>query len=91
MKTQVMHQKSDMWRWTVSPKDAPDKSEIIEIGYEKGDPVSINGKKMSPAEILTELNRLGAKHGIGRLDIVENRSVGMKSRGCYETPGGTIC
>ena len=80
----------DMWRWTVSPKDAPDKSEIIEIGYEKGDPVSINGKKMSPAEILTELNRLGAKHGIGRLDIVENRSVGMKSRGCYETPGGTI-
>ena len=80
----------DMWRWTVSPKDAPDKSEIIEIGYEKGDPVSINGKKMSPAEILTELNCLGAKHGIGRLDIVENRSVGMKSRGCYETPGGTI-
>ena len=80
----------DMWRWTVSPKDAPDKSEIIEIGYGKGDPVSINGKKMSPAEILTELNRLGAKHGIGRLDIVENRSVGMKSRGCYETPGGTI-
>ena len=67
----------DMWRWSVSPKDAPDKSEIIEIGYEKGDPVSINGKKMSPAEILTELNRFGAKHGIGRLDIVENRSVGM--------------
>ncbi|WP_459880371.1 argininosuccinate synthase [Campylobacter concisus] len=80
----------DMWRWCVDPKNAPDKSEIIEIGYEKGDPVSINGKKMSPAEILTELNRLGAKHGIGRLDIVENRSVGMKSRGCYETPGGTI-
>ncbi|CAD7287145.1 argininosuccinate synthase [Campylobacter suis] len=80
----------DMWRWTVDPKDAPNESEIIEIGYEKGDPVSINGKKMSAAEILTELNRLGAKHGIGRLDIAENRSVGMKSRGCYETPGGTI-
>ena len=81
---------ADMWRWTVSPNDAPNESEIIEIGYEKGDPVSINGKKMSPAELLAELNRLGAKHGIGRLDLVENRSVGMKSRGCYETPGGTI-
>ena len=81
---------ADMWRWTVSPKDAPNESETIEIGYEKGDPVSINGKKMSPAALLAELNRLGAKHGIGRLDLVENRSVGMKSRGCYETPGGTI-
>ena len=81
---------ADMWRWTVSPKDAPNESEIIEIGYKKGDPVSINGKKMSPAALLAELNRLGAKHGIGRLDLVENRSVGMKSRGCYETPGGTI-
>ena len=81
---------ADMWRWTVSPKDAPNESEIIEIDYEKGDPVSINGKKMSPAALLAELNRLGAKHGIGRLDLVENRSVGMKSRGCYETPGGTI-
>ena len=81
---------ADMWRWTVSPKDAPNESEIIEIGYEKGDSVSINGKKMSPAALLAELNRLGAKHGIGRLDLVENRSVGMKSRGCYETPGGTI-
>lgn len=81
---------ADMWRWTVSPKDAPNESEIIEIGYEKGDPVSLNGKKMSPAALLAELNRLGAKHGIGRLDLVENRSVGMKSRGCYETPGGTI-
>ena len=81
---------ADMWRWTVSPKDAPNESEIIEIGYEKGDPVSINGKTMSPAALLAELNRLGAKHGIGRLDLVENRSVGMKSRGCYETPGGTI-
>ncbi len=81
---------ADMWRWTVSPKDAPNESEIIEIGYEKGDPVSINDRKMSPAALLAELNRLGAKHGIGRLDLVENRSVGMKSRGCYETPGGTI-
>lgn len=80
----------DMWRWSVDPKDAPNESEIITIGYEKGDPISINGKKLSPAEILTELNRLGAKHGIGRLDIAENRYVGMKSRGCYETPGGTI-
>ncbi|AII14667.1 argininosuccinate synthase [Campylobacter iguaniorum] len=80
----------DMWRWSVSPKNAPDESEIIEIEYKNGDPVALNGKKLSPAEMLTELNRLGAKHGIGRLDIVENRYVGMKSRGCYETPGGTI-
>ncbi|ANE35841.1 argininosuccinate synthase [Campylobacter iguaniorum] len=80
----------DMWRWSVSPKNAPDESEIIEIEYKNGDPVALNGKKLSPAKMLTELNRLGAKHGIGRLDIVENRYVGMKSRGCYETPGGTI-
>ena len=79
-----------MWRWSVSPKNAPETSEIIEIEYKNGDPTSINGKVMKPYEILTELNRLGAKHGIGRLDIVENRYVGMKSRGCYETPGGTI-
>ena len=80
----------DMWRWCVSPKDAPNESEIIDITYKCGDPVAINGKEMSPAQILTELNRLGAKHGVGRIDIVENRYVGMKSRGCYETPGGTI-
>ncbi len=80
----------EMWRWTVSPEKAPDEPEYITIGYENGDPVSINDKKMSPAELLTELNRLGSKHGIGRLDLVENRFVGMKSRGCYETPGGTI-
>ena len=79
-----------MWRWSVSPKNAPETSEIIEIEYKNGDPIAINGKVMKPYEILTELNRLGAKHGIGRLDIVENRYVGMKSRGCYETPGGTI-
>ena len=80
----------DMWRWSVSPKKAPNQSEIIEIEYKCGDPVAINGKKFKPHEILAELNRLGAKHGIGRTDIVENRYVGMKSRGCYETPGGTI-
>ncbi|MDL2283662.1 argininosuccinate synthase [Oxalobacter sp. OttesenSCG-928-P03] len=79
-----------MWRWTVSPEAAPDQAEHIQIGFEKGDPVSINGQTMSPAALLTELNRLGGKHGIGRLDLVENRYVGMKSRGCYETPGGTI-
>lgn len=80
----------DMWRWTVSPEAAPGEPEYIELTYAKGDIVAINGKAMSPAEVLTELNRLGGKHGIGRLDIVENRYVGMKSRGCYETPGGTI-
>jgi argininosuccinate synthase len=79
-----------MWRWTVSPEDAPNEPEIIELEYSKGDPIALNGKKLSPAEMLTALNALGAKHGIGRLDIVENRFVGMKSRGCYETPGGTI-
>jgi argininosuccinate synthase len=79
-----------MWRWTVSPEAAPDEAEYIDVGYELGDPVSINGKALTPAAMLTELNRLGGKHGIGRLDLVENRSVGMKSRGCYETPGGTI-
>ncbi|GHV03766.1 argininosuccinate synthase [Campylobacterota bacterium] len=79
-----------MWRWTVSPEDAPDKAEVIEIGFEGGDPVSIDGKALSPAALLKTLNDLGSKHGVGRLDIVENRFVGMKSRGCYETPGGTI-
>jgi argininosuccinate synthase len=80
----------DMWRWTVSPEQAPDAPEYVDIEYEHGDPVAINGKRVTPAEALTELNRLGSKHGIGRLDLVENRYVGMKSRGCYETPGGTI-
>ena len=80
----------DMWRWTVSPEKAPDAPEYVEIEYEHGDPVAINGKRLSPAALLAELNRLGGKHGIGRLDLVENRYVGMKSRGCYETPGGTI-
>lgn len=80
----------DMWRWTTDPKDAPNDSEIIEIEYKHGDPVALNGKSLSPANMLDALNTLGAKHGIGRLDLVENRYVGMKSRGCYETPGGTI-
>ena len=80
----------DMWRWTVSPEKAPDQAEYLDIEYAHGDPVALNGKKLSPAEMLAELNRLGGKHGIGRLDLVENRYVGMKSRGCYETPGGTI-
>jgi argininosuccinate synthase len=79
-----------MWRWTVSPQDAPDESEYIEIGYEKGDPVSLNGKVLSPAVMLEQLNIIAGRNGIGRADIVENRFVGMKSRGCYETPGGTV-
>ena len=79
-----------MWRWTVSPENAPNEAEYIEIGYEKGDPVSLNGKVLSPAVMLEQLNIIAGRHGIGRADIVENRYVGMKSRGCYETPGGTI-
>jgi argininosuccinate synthase len=79
-----------MWRWTVSPEKAPDAAEYLDIEYINGDPVALNGKKLPPHELLAELNRLGGKHGIGRLDLVENRYVGMKSRGCYETPGGTI-
>lgn len=79
-----------MWRWTTSPLDAPDCAEEITIGFKNGDPISINGEALSPAKLLEKLNLLGGKHGIGRLDIVENRYVGMKSRGCYETPGGTI-
>ena len=79
-----------MWRWTVSPEKAPAKPEYLDLEFVKGDLVSINGKKMKPHELLAELNQIGGKHGIGRLDLVENRYVGMKSRGCYETPGGTI-
>jgi argininosuccinate synthase len=80
----------DMWRWTVSPEKAPDQAEYVELSYENGDIVAVNATRMSPAQVLTELNRLGGKHGVGRLDLVENRYVGMKSRGCYETPGGSI-
>ena len=79
-----------VWQRTVDPEDAPDVAELIEIGFERGDAVSIGGEAMSPATILTRLNEVGGKHGIGRLDMVENRFVGMKSRGAYETPGGTI-
>ncbi|MDN5106425.1 argininosuccinate synthase [Aliarcobacter butzleri] len=79
-----------MWLWTNSPEKAPDEAEYITIGYKNGDPISINGKELSPATLLKTLNDYGNKHGIGRVDIVENRYVGMKARGCYETPGGTI-
>jgi argininosuccinate synthase len=81
---------ADMWRWTVSPEKAPNKSTTIELTYKKGDVVAINGKAMSPATVLATLNKVGGANGIGRADIVENRYVGMKSRGAYETPGGTI-
>ncbi len=80
----------DMWRWTVSPQRAPDEPQDIVIGFEKGDAVAIDGERLSPAALLHRLNQLGGRHGIGRLDLVENRYVGMKSRGCYETPGGSI-
>ena len=79
-----------VYQRTTHPEDAPDTPEFIEVGFEKGDAVSVNGKALSPAELLTKLNELGGKHGIGRLDLVEGRFVGMKSRGIYETPGGTI-
>ena len=80
----------DMWRWTVSPETAPDKPTYVELGYRAGDIVSIDGQSLTPAAVLAELNRVAGENGIGRLDIVENRYVGMKSRGCYETPGGTV-
>ncbi len=80
----------DMWRWTVAPENAPDEPAYIELTFERGDPVALDGEAMTPAQLLAALNRIGGEHGIGRLDIVENRYVGMKSRGCYETPGGTI-
>ncbi len=79
-----------VYQRTVNPEDAPNTPEFVEIGFEKGDAVSINGEALSPANILTKLNELGGKHGIGRLDLVEGRFVGMKSRGIYETPGGTV-
>jgi argininosuccinate synthase len=85
-----MEADESMYTRSVAPEKAPDTPEYIEVDFARGDAVAINGKKLSPAELLTELNRLGGKHGIGRLDLVENRYVGMKSRGVYETPGGTI-
>ena len=80
----------DMWRWTVAPEAAPEQARYLELSFKGGDIVAIDGEAMSPATVLATLNRIGGEHGIGRLDIVENRYVGMKSRGCYETPGGTI-
>jgi len=80
----------DMWRWSVSPEEAPDKAQYVELEFVKGDIVAIDGEKMSPATVMEWLNKVGGEHGIGRDDIVENRYVGMKSRGCYETPAGTI-
>ena len=81
---------SDMWRWSVSPEEAPDEPVYVELSYEGGDIVGLDGEAMSPAQVLTRLNQIGGANGIGRTDIVENRYVGMKARGCYETPGGTI-
>ena len=80
----------DMWRWTVSPENAPDKPEYIELSYQNGDIVAVNGEKLSPAFVMEKLNKIAGRNGIGRDDIVENRFVGMKSRGCYETPAGTV-
>ncbi|MGP4863596.1 argininosuccinate synthase [Psychrobacter sp. T6-5] len=80
----------DMWRWSVSPEEAPDEAQYLELEYKKGDIVAIDGEALKPYEVMIKLNEIGGKHGIGRLDIVENRYVGMKSRGCYETPAGTI-
>ena len=79
-----------MWRWSVSPENAPDKATYLELSYEKGDIVAINGERMTPAQVMTYLNKVAGENGVGRLDIVENRYVGMKSRGCYETPAGTV-
>lgn len=80
----------DIYTLTVSPRNAPDTPEVIEVAFQAGDPVAVNGRDLPPAALLTELNRMGGRHGIGRVDIVENRFVGMKSRGVYETPGGTV-
>ena len=80
----------DMWRWTVAPEDAPDKPTYLNISYQHGDIVAIDGKSMSPATVIEYLNKVAGDNGVGRLDIVENRYVGMKSRGCYETPAGTV-
>jgi len=79
-----------MWRWTVAPEVAPDQAEYLELEFVRGDIVAINGEAYSPANLMAKLNEVGGKHGIGRDDIVENRYVGMKSRGCYETPAGAI-
>ncbi len=82
--------RDEMWLRSVAPERAPDRPQYVELGFERGDIVAIDGERLSPAQVLTKLNEIGGAHGVGRLDIVENRYVGMKSRGCYETPGGTI-
>lgn len=79
-----------MWRITVSPQKAPGRPQYVDLEYRRGDIVAVDGKRMTPAKVLASLNRLAGRHGVGRLDVVENRYVGMKSRGCYETPGGTV-
>src|SRR5262249_44578228 len=79
-----------MWQWITSPEKAPESGATVEIGFEGGTPVSVNGRKLGPVALIEELNALGAAHGVGRIDLVENRLVGMKSRGAYETPGGTL-
>jgi argininosuccinate synthase len=79
-----------MWQLTVSPQKAPDQPEVVEIGFEHGTPVSVNGKSLSPTALVEQLNAIGGRNAIGRVDLVENRFVGIKSRGCYETPGGTL-
>ena len=86
----AVESEESMWRWSVSPEKAPDEPEYLDLEFKRGDVVALNGVSSSPASVLEKLNQLGGKHGIGRLDLVENRYVGMKSRGCYETPGGTI-
>jgi len=79
-----------MWRWSVSPERGPDQPRYVELEFRNGDIVALDGEALTPAAVLAKLNQVGGEHGIGRLDLVENRYVGMKSRGCYETPGGTI-
>jgi argininosuccinate synthase len=80
----------DMWRWTVAPEAAPDQARYVELSYRGGDVIAVDGEPMSPAQVIESLNRIAGEHGVGRLDMVENRYVGMKSRGCYETPAGTV-
>src|SRR5690606_31464662 len=80
----------EMWRWTVSPEAAPDKATYVELDYRHGDIIAVDGVAMTPATVIEHLNKVAGANGIGRLDIVENRYVGMKSRGCYETPAGTV-
>lgn len=79
-----------LWQLTVSPQEAPDQPEQVEIGFEQGNPVSVNGRRLPPVELVETLNRIGGRHGVGRVDLIENRFIGIKSRGCYETPGGTL-